>query len=310
MVNGPAVGLALGGGFLRGVAHIGVLKAFQKSGIPVHMVAGTSAGSIVAALYAAGYTPSKMEEITFALNPWDVFDYGPAAVNLLLMSVDCLCQLLRIPFPGRRPLGLMNGCKLKALMNRLLGKQRMFGETKIPLGITAVDARDGTLVIFREEAFEVRTIIPPKDVFVQEMPVATAVRASTAVPGLFEPVRMGERLLVDGGIRENIPAYVLRQMGADLIVAVDVGYSGHLPHPVGSIVDILTQSLEIVSSESINLKLEQYADVVIRPVIKNMGPWDFDRIDYCIHQGETAAEAMVDEIKRRLESWSKDKSII
>ena len=308
MSNEPAVGLALGGGFLRGVAHIGVLRAFQKSDIPVHMVAGTSAGSIVAALHAVGYTPDKMEEITFALHPRDVFDYGPAAVNLFLMSVDYLCQLLRIPFPGRRPLGLMNGCKLRALMNRLLGKQRLFGETKIPLGITAVDARDGTLVIFREDAFEVRTIIPPKDVFVREMPVATAVRASTAVPGLFEPVRMGERLLVDGGIRENIPAYVLRQMGADFIIAVDVGYSGHLPHRLENIVDVLTQSLEIVSSESINLKLEQYADLVIRPVIKNMGPWDFHRIDYCIHQGEAAAEAMVNEIKRKLESWPGKKS--
>lgn len=310
MNNGPTVGLALGGGFLRGVAHIGVLKAFQKAGIPVHMVAGTSAGSIVAALYAVGYTPGKMEEITSALHPRNVFDYGPAAVNLFLMSADYLCQLLRLPFPGRRPLGLMNGSKLTALMNRLIDKQRMFGETKIPLGITAVDARDGTLVIFREGASGVRTIIPPKDVFVREMSVATAVRASIAVPGLFEPVRMGERLLVDGGIRENIPAYVLRQMGADFIIAVDVGYNGHLPHRVEKMVDVLTQSLEIVSSESIILKLEQYADLVIRPVIKNMGPWDFDRIDYCIRRGEAAADAVVDEIKRRLESWPGDKSIV
>ncbi len=300
MKNGPVVGLALGGGFLRGVAHIGVLKVFERAEIPVHMVAGTSAGSIVAALYAAGYKPEQMAGITSSLRPRDLFDYGSAVVNLLLMSADYLCRLLRVPFPGRRPLGLMNGGRLKALINKLLTNSQLNGAAKITLAITAVDARDGTLVIFREDAPGLLTIMPPGDVFVRKMPVATAVRASTAVPGLFEPVRMGERLLVDGGVRENVPAYVLRQMGADFIVAVDVGYNGYLPCLVDNIVDVLTQSLEIIASESITLKLEQYADLVIRPVIKNMSAWDFDRIDYCIQAGETAAEAAVDEIKRRL----------
>jgi len=298
--NGPVVGLALGGGFLRGVAHIGALKVFEKAEIPVHMVAGTSAGSIVAALYAAGYKPEQMAGITSSLRPRDLFDYGSAVVNLLLMSADYLCRLLRVPFPGRRPLGLMSGGRLKALMNKLLANPRLDGTAKIALAITAVDARDGTLVIFRQDTPGMLTIIPPRDVFVRDMPVATAVRASTAVPGLFEPVRMGERLLVDGGVRDNVPAYVLRQMGADFVVAVDVGYSGYLPCRVGNIVDVLTQSLEIIASESIILKLEQYADLVIRPVIKNMSAWDFDRIDYCIQAGETAAEAAVEEIKRRL----------
>lgn len=303
MKSGPVVGLALGGGFLRGVAHIGVLKAFERENIPVHMVAGTSAGSLVAALYAAGYKPEQMAQITTTLRPGVIFDYGRAVVNLLLMTADYFCRLLQIPFPGRRPLGLMNGGKIKALMNRLLDSPQLSGAVKIPLAITAVDARDGALVIFRENMDGMRTIFPPGDVVVHDMPVATAIRASIAVPGLFEPVQMGERLLVDGGLRENIPAYVLRQMGADFIIAVDVGFNGSLPYPIESIVDILTQSLEIISSESVVPKLEQYADVVICPVIKNMSAWDFDRLEYCIERGEAAARAAVDEIKRRLASW-------
>lgn len=307
MTDGPQIGLALGGGFLRGAAHIGVLKTLRKAGIPVHMVAGTSAGSVVAALYAAGYGPEKMQEIAAGLRPGDLLDYGPAVTNLLLMAGDMLCEYLRLPFPGRRPMGLMKGARLEKMMHRLLGRDRLFGETEIPLGITAVDARDGTLVVFREGAPRARTILPPEDQVVKGVPVTTAVRASTAVPGLFEPVRLGERVLVDGGVRENIPAYVLRQMGADFVIAVDVGYSGQRAHRVERMVDVLTQSIEIVSSESINLKLERYADLVIRPVIKSMGAWDFHRIEYCIGRGETAAAGMVDEIRHRLEEWPEER---
>lgn len=303
MSEGPKVGLALGGGFLRGTAHIGVLKVLHRAGIPVHMVAGTSAGSVVAALYAAGYSPAEMEEIALGLRPGDLFDYGPAVFNLFLLAGDMLCRRLGLPFPGRRPLGLMSGAGLERIMRQLLGRQRLFGETEIPLGITAVDARDGTLVIFREGAPRARTILPPEDHVTSGVPVATAVRASTAVPGLFEPVRLGERVLVDGGIRENIPAYVLRRMGAELVVAVDVGYSGQRVRRVEQIMDVLTQSLEIVTSEVINLKMERYAHLVIRPMIRNTGAWDFDRIGYCIGQGETAASGMVDEIRRQLETW-------
>jgi len=298
MSTRPLVGLALGGGVVRGMAHIGVLKALKRAGIPVHMVAGTSSGGIVAALLAAGNSPERIEEIALSLRARDMFDYGATLVNLMLMSGKVIADFLGLPFPFRRPLGLMKGNKLEAWVNRLVGRERLFGETVMPLGITAVDVRNGQLVVFVEKKPTTRTVLPPGDAFIKGQPVALAVRASTAVPGIFEPVRLGDRLLVDGGVRDNVPAYVLRKMGADFVIAVDVGYDGHLQHNTGNITDVLIQSFEIVMSESINTKLEHYADVVIRPEIK-MSPWDFSRAGYCIGRGELAASKALEEIKSK-----------
>lgn len=314
MAARPLVGLALGGGVMRGMAHIGVLKVFKKAGIPIDMVAGTSAGSIVAALYASGYSPERIEEIALGLRSNDLFDYGSIYLNLLLIAGDVISRVLHLPYPLRNPLGLMRGHRLEALVNKYVGRNRLFGQTEIPLGITAVDVRDGTLVVFlggqptpyEAHSFmagytpvELRRVIPPEDEFVKGISVALAVRASVAMPGIFEPVRLGERILVDGGVRENVPAYVLRRMGADFVIAVDVGYGGRGVAKIGNIFKLLTHSFEIVISEGINLKLEGCADVEIRPTI-NADPWDITRAGYFISQGELAATKALDDIKRKL----------
>ncbi|WP_027366035.1 patatin-like phospholipase family protein [Desulfotruncus alcoholivorax] len=298
----PLVGLALGGGVLRGMAHIGVLRALREAGIPVDMVAGTSAGSIVAALYASGYSPRQMQEIVEKLKSRDIFDYASLMGNLFLIAGDTTAGLLRIPYPFRKPLGLMKGIKLDVLLNKWLGQTRLFAQTKIPLAIVAVDVRDAGLVIFLDGDIATRTVLPPEDKYISNQKISLAVRASSSVPGMFEPVRLGERLLVDGGLRDNVPASVLRRMGADIVIAVDVGYDGSSTHRVDNIFDIVVQSYEIMMSESMNLKIERYADVIIRPVIK-MGPWEFERIGYCIKQGELETRKKVDEIKRKIESY-------
>ena len=302
MPSKPLVGLALGGGVMRGMAHIGVLRALREAGIAVDMVAGTSAGSIVAALYASGYNPHQMQEIVENLKFRDIFDYAPLLGNLFLIAGDTTAGLLRMPYPLRKPLGLMKGKKIDALLNKWLGKTRLFTETKIPLAIVTVDIRNAALVVFLDGNLAIRTILPPENKFIGDQKISLAVRASSSVPGLFEPVRMGEHLLVDGGLRDNVPASVLRSMGADIVIAVDVGYDGSSNHRVENIFDIIAQSYEILMSESINLKIERYADVVIRPVIK-MGPWEFERIGYCIKQGEYETRKKVTEIKRKIESY-------
>ncbi|KAF1084872.1 NTE family protein RssA [Sporotomaculum syntrophicum] len=314
MATRPLVGLALGGGVMRAMAHIGVLKVLKEAGIPIDMVAGTSAGSIVAALYASGHSPERIEEIALELRSNDLFDYGSIYLNLLLIAGDVISRVLHLPYPLRSPLGLMRGNRIETLVNKHVGRNRLFGQTEIPLGITAVDVRDGTLVVFLEglpapyEAHsfmavntpeELRRVIPPADEFVKGFSIALAVRASVAIPGIFEPVRFGERILVDGGVRENVPAYVLRRMGADFVIAVDVGYGGRGVAKVGNIFKLLTQSFEIVISEGINLKLEGCADVEIRPII-NADPWDITRARHFIRQGELAATEVLDDIKRKL----------
>lgn len=308
MARGPSVGLALGGGFLRGVAHVGVLKVLVEEGIPIHAVAGSSAGSLVAALFAAGLTPAQMKEKALALKPSDLFDGTGAVLRLLLLAGKKIAGMLNIPFPFREPMGLMKGKRLERTVERLVGKQLKFYELKNTcLVINAVDVTNGAMVLFMPGKYEMRhvakttTIIPPEDMVVMHnVPVAAAVRASSSVPGLYDPKLIGGRLLVDGGVRDNIPAEILKKLGLDVVLAVDVGYDGQSSYKVNSIIQVLSQSLDILGSESILMKLERYADVVIRPEIRNMSAWDFDRVEYCIKQGEIKAREMLPEIRRAI----------
>lgn len=296
------LGLALGGGFLRGTAHIGFIDILEREGLQVDFIAGTSAGSIVAALYAqGGLTPAEMEKAALGLTARDVFDMAPTMCNLLLMGGKVAADIFRLPFPLRPPLGFMKGDRLERLVNQWVGSTRTFSQLEKTLAIVTVDINTGTLVIFLAGGFHARTVIPPEDkIFVHDVTVARAVRASCAVPGMFEPVQMGGWLLVDGGIRNNVPADIVRQMGADVVVAVDVGYDGSTCKNVASLTDLLAQSLDIMGTEGVMIKLKKYADVVVRPVIKNVSPWDFDRVGYCIRQGRKAGYQAVPVIRRAL----------
>lgn len=302
MSNQPKLGLALGGGFLRGVAHIGVLKVLEREGIQVDLVAGTSAGSIIAALYArGGLTPAEMEQVALGLTTKDVFDTGSTMCNLVLMGGKVLTDLFRLSFPFRSPLGLMKGNRLERLVNDWVGSTRVFSQMQKNLAITAVDINTGTLVVFMADGFRTRTVIPSEDtVFMDEIGVARAVRASCSVPGLFEPVSIDGRLLVDGGIRNNVPADVVRQMGADVVVAVDVGYDGQACRNATNIMEILSQSLDIMGTEGVVPRLEKHADVVIRPIIKDVAPWNFNQIGYCIRQGQRAGLAAIPALRQAL----------
>lgn len=302
MSNRPSLGLALGGGFLRGVAHIGILDVLEREGIQVDMVAGTSAGSIIAALYArGGLTPAEMQQVALGLSTRDIFDTRSNMCNLILLGGKVATDVFRLPYPFRSPLGIMKGNKLERLVNEWVGSTRVFSQMQKNLAITAVDINTGTMVVFMADGFRTRTVIPPEDtVFMDEVCVARAVRASCSVPGLFEPVLLDGRLLVDGGIRNNVPADVVRQMGADVVVAVDVGYDGQSCRNVTSIMEILSQSLDIMGTEGVVHKLEKYADIVIRPIIKNVAPWDFNQIGYCIRQGQIAGRAAIPNLRSAL----------
>ncbi|MGB9826338.1 MAG: patatin-like phospholipase family protein, partial [Desulfofundulus sp.] len=184
-------------------------------------------------------------------------------------------------------------------MDHLL-ERKTFRQLGKLLAITSVDIQTGHRIIFVSE--DVTFSPPPEDIFfIRGIPVAKAVRASCAVPGLFEPKKIGDRLLVDGGLRENVPVEVLHLLGADVVVGVDVGYEGEHSRPIHNMVQILTQSLDIIGNEVTRVKLENYADLVIRPVLTGVTPWDFSRNAYCIAQGEKAARALVPELKRMLQ---------
>ncbi|MEG6616417.1 patatin-like phospholipase family protein [Peptococcaceae bacterium 1198_IL3148] len=290
------VGLALGGGFLRGTAHVGVLKVLEREGFKPDIVAGTSAGSIVAALYAAGCPIREIEKMAVNIKPEHVYDGWSTLANLFLIMGDYLSDFLHLKCPLRAPLGVMKGKNLEKFLKQLLSDIN-FSDLKMALAITAVDINVGSRVIFVQKPM-LRQIFSPDVVYVRNAPVADAVRASTAVPGLFEPKRIGKYLLVDGGLREQVPAQVLKALGADVVLAVDVGYDGEPSSEVGSIAHLLLQTLDIIRNDAIQLELSHYADMVLLPVLKDISAVEFDRIPYAIAQGEAAAEKCLPQIRK------------
>nr|WP_238480900.1 patatin-like phospholipase family protein [Desulforadius tongensis] len=287
--------MALGGGFLRGAAHIGVLRVLEEEGYKPDIIVGTSAGSIAAALYAAGWSTDRIEKLARSIKLEDVYDTWSTLLNLLLIMGNMVCDFLKLPWPCRVPLGLMKGKRLEKFLNRYI-TDKEFKHLQMTLAITAVDINCGSKVIFLHEPL--RPVGAPDEVYLSDVSVADAVRASTAVPGLFEPKTIKGYQLTDGGLREQVPAEVLHKLGADAILAVDVGYDGEACSRVSNIVHLLMQTLDIIRHDSINRELTTYADLVLRPPLAGIGPLDFHRIPYAISQGEAAAREMLPEIRK------------
>lgn len=186
LIRRPLVGLALGGGGARGLAHIGVLKVFERENVPIDYLAGTSMGGIVAAFYAAGRPAEALEaEVMNLMRPRN-----------LLRLID----LSLLPHAG-----LFSGERVRQYLAEELGEDLTFDQLCIPLALTAVDLISGKEVVLREGV------------------VIDAVRATSSFPAVFDPVEIGPYRLVDGGVLNNVPADVVRRLGAEVVVAVDVG---------------------------------------------------------------------------------------
>jgi NTE family protein len=291
-------GLALGGGFLRGAAHIGVLKVLEEEGLRPGLVAGTSAGSIVAALYCSGWGARRLAELARQLKPADFYEPLSVLFNFGAVAAKTLCDALRFPCFRRAPLGLVSRKKMERWLGRLL-ERKDFQNLKTVLAVTAVDLNTGERIVFTDS--DIYFPEPPEGIiFIRGVPVTDAVAASCAVPGIFEPKRIGIRLLGDGGLLENVPAETLHLLGADVVVGVDVGYDGEPYKDIQGIIQLLGQSLDIIGSAVTGERLKKFARLVIRPVLKDVAPWDFDRIPYCLEQGEAAARESLPRLKEIL----------
>lgn len=249
------VGLALGGGAARGFAHIGVLQVLEEQGIRPDLVVGTSAGSLVAALYASGHTPNELERLAMALDESSITDWV---------------------FPGR---SLMRGEALARFVRQNTGGKSIEG-MRLPLGIVAADLQSGQAVLFRQGD------------------VGTAVRASSAVPAVFEPVRVGGREYIDGGAVSPIPVRHARQMGADVVIAVDISAIPQGQRTKGA-VDILLQTFNIMGHAISQHELAD-ADVVMRPRLQGIGSADFSARRLSILAGREAALSVLPQLKAKL----------
>jgi NTE family protein len=249
------IGLALGGGGAKGFAHIGVIKMLEASGIHPDVVAGTSAGSVVGALYASGMDAFQLQETAFGLDEAKIRD-----VRL---------------FSG----GLVQGQALQDYVNRLVHKQPI-EQLKIPFAAVATELETGKRTVFVRGN------------------TGQAVRASSSIPGVFEPTEIGGRHYVDGGVVAPVPVDAARQLGADFVIAVDISARPDGSNPQG-MMNIVGQSIDIMGQQLAAQETAR-ADVVIRPRLAGIGPTDFEQKNQAILEGERATLAAIPQIRAKL----------
>ena len=251
----PRIGLALGGGAARGFAHIGVIQVLEENGIRPDLVAGTSAGSLVAALYASGKSGAELGALSESMDESAFADWS---------------------FPGR---GLIRGEALARYVREHTGG-RNIEQMRMPLGIVATDLDSGAPILF------------------QVGDPGVAVRASSAVPAMFQPVRIGTREYVDGGLVAPVPVRFARQMGADLVIAVDISA---VPdgNATGDPMRMLLQTFAIMG-RSINQFELRDADVLLRPSLPHVSGADFAARKRSIQAGRDAAQAQLALLRERI----------
>lgn len=251
----PRIGLALGGGAARGFAHIGVIQVLEENGIKVDYVTGTSAGSLVAALYASGKNGTALAAVAENMDESAFADWA---------------------FPGR---GLIRGEALARFVRENTGG-RAIEQMRVPLGIVATDLDSGQPILF------------------QVGDPGVAVRASSAVPAVFTPVRIGLREYVDGGLVSPVPVRFARQMGAELVIAVDISA---IPdgNATGDPMRMLLQTFAIMG-RSINAFELREADVVMRPRLAGVSGADFSSRKRSIQAGRDVAIAMLADLRAKI----------
>ena len=253
------LGLVLGAGAARGFAHVGVIKALEAQGIRPDIVVGSSAGSVIAALLASGASGNELNRLALNLDEATIADWG-------------------LPFAGRFG-GLIRGDALQNMVNREV-QNKTIEQMRIPLGIVATELQSGKGVLFRTGN------------------TGLAVRASCSVPGVFQPAMISGKEYVDGGLVAPVPVSYARQMGATLVIAVNISLEPVHQDASGTF-GVLQQTISIMQ-RSINQYELKSADIVIQPQLKQMGGSDFKSRNAAILAGEVAAQEQMALIKERL----------
>lgn len=281
----PKVALVLSGGGARGFAHIGVLRALQELRVPVDIVVGTSMGSVVGGAYAAGSSVDQMERLVRRTD-WNavVADRPPRDELVYRRREEDLLLPSRIEFGAR-----MDGVSLPPAAA---------GNEALELALTRVlphGARDKPVNLLQLPFRSVASDLVTGDlVELSDTPLFLAMRASLAVPGVFAPVRVNQRLLVDGGLVRNLPVDVAREMGADIIIAVNVGTPLAQEKELISAVSVAQQMLQILTEQNVQRSLKELrpGDVLLQPDLGGIGFLDFARHERAMKAGEAAVRAM------------------
>lgn len=262
-LRAPKVGLALGGGAARGFAHVGVIQVLEEAGIRPDLVTGTSAGSLVASLYASGRSGAQLQRIAETMDEATFADWT-------------------LPLFSR---GMLRGDALARYVSQQVGGRRI-EDLPIALGIVATDLHSGQGILF------------------ERGDVGTAVRASSAVPGLFQPVMISGREYVDGGLVSPVPVRQARQMGAELVIAVDIS---QIPesNSASDVFQILMQTFTIMSKSINTLELRGPDLVVVRPALNGLSGTDFSARSRAILAGRQAMLRALPQLREALEARAK-----
>jgi NTE family protein len=282
------IGLALGGGGARGAAHIGVLRELERLHIPIDYLAGTSMGSIVGGLYATGMSPDEMEKAVRAIDWNSLFsDDPPRADQSYRRKQDDQIYLFGFSIGVKNghlalPVGLIAGDKLSFLLRSLTirsAMERDFDKLPIPFRTVATVVQTGDIYVFSRGN------------------VADAIRASMSVPGVFAPVELDGKILTDGGAVQNLPVQVVRAMGADIVIAVDVGESGEVAARPETFAQVLSQNSDVAGRRNV-AESRRLADLVIQPDLKGFGFLDFSNPVAPVPRGEAAVRQASETLAR------------
>ncbi len=251
--NELKIGLALGAGGTRGLAHVGVIEVLKKEGINIDMIAGTSIGSLIGGVYACGVPLRYITGIAEVLE-WD--------------------NITDVTFPRK---GLIKGDKLLQFL-KVVTADKNFSDLNIPLAAVCCDIESGEKVVITEGS------------------VAKAIRGSISIPGVFIPYYHQDKLLVDGGIIDRVPVSVVKDMGADVVIAVDVG-AETIRDNVDNIFDVLFNTFDILQNQ---LKTYRHikSDIILRPPLEGISSFDLEQVYQCVDTGRKIAKQAITEIKK------------
>jgi NTE family protein len=288
----PKVGVALGGGAAKGLAHIGVLKVLEEAGVPIDCITGVSMGSVVGGLYAVGYTASELETIALEADWAELFSdrEGRRVLHMEQKPWDSR-HLATLPMRGvmpRAPSGLIEGGNVVRLFSQLsLPRQRTgdFRQFPIRFACVATDIMTGQAVIL-DRGF-----------------LAEAIRASMAIPTVFSPIEIDGRLLVDGGLVRLLPAEDVKNLGADIVIGVDVGKREYTADELTSFIAISNQTLNLMLDPALE-EQHRLCDILVQPDMEGVSLADFRNARRIIQRGEEAARAVFPRLRALADSLS------
>lgn len=286
----PRIGLALSGGGAKGLAHIGVLKVLEEAGLPIDCISGASMGAIIGGLYASGHSAAELEALVTTLN-WNELLTDDLGRRYLSMQEKQWDGRYLVTFPLRKthielPSGLIAGQNISKLLARLTWPVHHvsdFRQLPIPFVCVATDLEKGETLAL-DQGF-----------------LPEALRASMAIPTVFTPIRLQDKLLVDGGLMRNFPVEDVQRLGADIIIGVDVGAKPQPADSLRTLLDVIGQSISFLEAAS-NKTQQTLCDVLIQPDIRGLGMLDFDQPMLAIRRGEEAARAVLPRVRALADS--------